>query len=45
MMVLLKDLYSDVTMPSGHLIRDLYELIEKVIDRCRDAAMWSCTSC
>jgi len=38
MMVLLKDLYSGrYDALRAIVIRDLYELIEKVIDRCRDA--------
>jgi hypothetical protein len=38
MMDLLKDLYSGRYEPlRAMVIRDLYELMEKVIDRCRDA--------
>jgi uncharacterized protein Yka (UPF0111/DUF47 family) len=38
MMGLLKDLYSGRYEPlRAMVIRDLYELMEKVIDRCRDA--------
>jgi uncharacterized protein Yka (UPF0111/DUF47 family) len=38
MMGLLKDLYSGRYDPlRAMVIRDLYELMEKVIDRCRDA--------
>jgi len=38
MLTLLKELYSGKFDPlSAMVIRDLYELIEKVIDRCRDA--------
>ena len=38
MLVLLKDLYSGKHDPLKVIVvRDLYELIEKVIDRCRDA--------
>jgi uncharacterized protein Yka (UPF0111/DUF47 family) len=38
MLTLLKELYSGkFDALSAMVIRDLYELIEKVIDRCRDA--------
>jgi uncharacterized protein Yka (UPF0111/DUF47 family) len=37
-MVLLKDLYSGrYEATKAMVIRDLFELMEKVIDRCRDA--------
>ncbi len=38
MMVLYKDLFSDTRNPVQVIVlKDLYELLEKVIDRCRDA--------
>jgi hypothetical protein len=38
MMTLYKDLFSDKHAPlQVILLKDLYELLEKIIDRCRDA--------